>query len=61
MAAWIGAAGDTAEASRLYAALLPVYERILGREHPDTLAVRQDLTFWNKQAGKGQRRRGRQK
>ena len=34
-----------------YAALLPVYERVLGPEHPDTLAARHNLAYWTGHAG----------
>ena len=61
LAAWSGAAGDSDEASDQYAALLPAYERALGPKHPDTLAIRQNLIFWRRQAGKRQRRWGRPK
>jgi hypothetical protein len=37
---WTGEAGDPAKAGDLYAALLPDRERILGPEHPRTLADR---------------------
>ena len=33
------------------AALVPVYERVLGLEHPDTLAARSYLAFWTGEAG----------
>ena len=29
-----------------YAALLPVVERVLGHDHPDTLTTRASLTYW---------------
>jgi hypothetical protein len=32
------------------AALLPVRERVLGPEHPHTLATRHDLTYWTAEA-----------
>jgi Tetratricopeptide repeat len=35
---WTGEAGDAAGARDQYAALLPIYERVLGPEHPDTRA-----------------------
>ena len=37
LARWTGEAGDPAGARDQYAALLPVRERVLGAEHPDTL------------------------
>jgi hypothetical protein len=30
-----------------FAALLPIRERILGPEHPDTLAARTKLGYWS--------------
>ncbi len=36
-------AGDAAGARDQYAALLPISERVLGAEHPDTLATRNNL------------------
>ena len=38
-------AGDAAAARDQFAALLPIGERILGPEHPDTLATRRSLAF----------------
>ena len=37
---WTGEAGDAAAARDQFAALLPVRERVLGPEHPDTLTAR---------------------
>ena len=34
-----------------FAALLPVYERVLGPEHPETLTARGHVAFWTGQAG----------
>src|SRR5690349_12621001 len=34
-----------------YVALLPVIERVLGPEHPDTLITRHDTARWTGQAG----------
>ncbi len=34
-----------------FAALLPVIERVLGPEHPDTLAARHGLARWTGEAG----------
>jgi Tetratricopeptide repeat len=34
-----------------YAALLPVYERVLGPEHPDPLVARDESAFWTGKAG----------
>ena len=40
-----GPAGDAAAARDQFAALLPAAERILGPEHPDTLAVQASLAY----------------
>ena len=37
----------------LLAQLLPLYERVLGPEHPDTLNARQNLAHWTEQAEHG--------
>ena len=37
IAYWTGRAGDSREALRLFSKLLPDQERVLGRDHPDTL------------------------
>jgi hypothetical protein len=34
-----------------YAALLPIYERVLGAEHPSTQPTRADLVYWIRKAG----------
>ena len=46
-----GEAGDAAGARDQYAALLPVDERILGPEHPETLRTRHNLAHWTGKAG----------
>ena len=51
LAYYIGKAGDVAGARDQFAALLPVYERVLGPEHPDTLIVRVRLAAWTGLAG----------
>ena len=33
------------------AALLPIRERVLGPEHPDTLTTRHNLAYWTGEAG----------
>ena len=43
LAGWTGKAGDPAAARDLFAALLPVEERVLGAEHPHTLDTRANL------------------
>ncbi len=44
-------AGDAAGARDQYAALLPIRERVLGAEHPDTLTDRGNLAHWTGEAG----------
>ena len=51
LADWTGQAGDPAAARDQFAALLPVHERVLGAEHPDTLPVRGNLARWTGEAG----------
>ena len=51
LAHWTGEAGDAAGARDQYAALLPVRERVLGPEHPDTLTARANLARWTGEAG----------
>ena len=46
-----GQAGDAAGARDQFAALLPVSERVLGAEHPDTLTTRANLAYWTGEAG----------
>ena len=46
LASWTGEAGDAAGARDQFAALLPIVERVLGPEHPDTLATRHNLARW---------------
>ena len=46
-----GEAGDAAAARDLFAALEPVYERVLGPEHPHTLLTRHELAAWTGEAG----------
>ena len=43
--------GDAAGARDQFAALLPVRERVLGAEHPDTLTARANLASWTGEAG----------
>jgi len=45
--------GTGAAGGDQYAALLPVCERVLGPEHPETLNVRSHLAFWTGQAADG--------
>jgi hypothetical protein len=44
--------GDAAGAQDQYAALLPAIERVLGPDHPDTLAARANLAYWAGQLGR---------
>jgi hypothetical protein len=46
-----GLAGNAASARDQYAALLPVYERALGPQHPETLKARGNLARWTGMAG----------
>jgi hypothetical protein len=50
-------AGDAAAARDQFAALLPVTERVLGAEHPDTLDVRASLARWTSRADDDSRNR----
>ena len=45
-------AGDAAAARDQFAAFLPIRERVLGAEHPDTLRTRANLAYWTEQAEK---------
>ena len=51
LAWWTGEAGDVAGARDQFAALLPIGERVLGPEHPGTLATRGNLARWTGEAG----------
>jgi hypothetical protein len=42
---------DAVGARDQYAALLPVMARVLGPEHPDTLAAQRSLAYWTGKAG----------
>jgi hypothetical protein len=46
LAYWTGCAGDASAARDQFAALLPSYERILGPEDAETLAVWYQLAHW---------------
>ena len=41
---------DPAAARDLYAALLPIRERVLGPEHPDTVTTRTRLAYWTERS-----------
>ncbi|MFE1874726.1 tetratricopeptide repeat protein [Streptomyces sp. NPDC059496] len=51
LSAWVGYAGDAAEAVRLFAGLVSDYQRVLGPTHPLTLTARNNLVHWRGQAG----------
>jgi hypothetical protein len=51
LAHWTGMAGEAAAARDLFAALLPIRERVSGLEHPETLNGRFDLARWTGAAG----------
>jgi hypothetical protein len=46
-----GEAGNAAGARDHYAALVPLYQQVLGPENPETLAVRFNLAYWTAMAG----------
>ena len=52
---WTGEAGDAPEALRLFTELLPDQERVLGRDHPDTLTTRTFVGIWAIKNGDQQR------
>jgi len=37
-----------------YAALLPIRERVLGPEHPETQVTRHELAYWTQEAARGE-------
>jgi len=39
-----------ATADHLHRHLLPVFEQVLGPEHPETLEARHNLAYWTEQA-----------
>ncbi|MEU8658843.1 tetratricopeptide repeat protein [Actinoplanes philippinensis] len=51
VALWTGRAGDTTAARDLFAALVPVRQRVQGPEHPDALGSRHELAVWTGIAG----------
>jgi hypothetical protein len=51
LAYWTGQGGDAAGGRDLYAALLPIRERVQGPEHPHTLATRHNLAFMTGETG----------
>jgi hypothetical protein len=48
---WRGEAGDAAGAAAACEQLLADFLRVLGPDHPDTLATRHNLAHWRGQAG----------
>ena len=46
LACWTGKAGNAPAARDQHAALLPIYEGVLGPEHPDTLAARHKFAHY---------------
>ena len=51
LASWTGSAGDAAASRDQYAARLPIRERALGPDHPDTLTMRHELARSTGDAG----------
>ena len=49
LARWTGEAGDVAGARDHYAVLLPIRERVLSPDHPETLTTRSNLAYWTGQ------------
>ena len=49
--AWTGQCGDAREALRLFQALLPDRERVLGPDHPETLRTRNNTAHWTGECG----------
>ncbi|HET7016826.1 MAG TPA: tetratricopeptide repeat protein, partial [Streptosporangiaceae bacterium] len=47
LAFWTGEAGDPATARDQLTTLLPIRERILGPQHPETVITRRELTHWS--------------
>jgi len=54
LAHWRGEAGEAAAAAAVFEELLADYLRVLGADHPATLATRRDLGGygWRRQAGR---------
>lgn len=55
IATWTGESGDARDALKLFEALLPDRNRILGRDHLDTLNTRSDITTWTGMCGDTQK------
>jgi hypothetical protein len=50
-ALWTGENGDGRQALRLFKELLPDRERVLGKDHPDTLTTRGNIAAWIGESG----------
>jgi hypothetical protein len=50
LASWTATGGDAAAARDQYTLRLPIRERVLGPDHPATLATRRSLAYWTGQA-----------
>ena len=48
---WTGRAGNALKQLRLFSALLPDHERVLGRDHPATLTTRFNIAYFTGEAG----------
>jgi hypothetical protein len=51
VALWTDLSGNLEEALRLSQALLPDRVRVLGADHPETLAIRNDIAGWTGDCG----------
>jgi hypothetical protein len=51
IAAYLGFSGSYVTARELYRRVVEARERVLGPEHPDTLAARADLAWWTGDSG----------
>jgi hypothetical protein len=50
LAEWTGRAGEPAMARDLLTEILPVRMRVSGWTHPDTVALRESLQYWTRNA-----------
>jgi len=57
LARMTGEAGDAAGARDQLAALLPMLERVLGPDDPNTRSVRDYLNYWTRRTGRRRRPR----
>jgi hypothetical protein len=51
IAHWTGLCGAAGAARRLFKALLPDQERVLGADHPETLRTRSNIAGWTERCG----------